>query len=566
VRDERRLARRAARGDRDAFTAIFRRFQPDLYRYCVAILGNPEDAQDALQNTMVKALGTLPGERREIELKPWLYRVAHNESIELIRRRRQSVSLDEHQLPPGVTLAEEVETRQQLRQLLVDVGELPERQRGALVMREAGGLKFEEIGAALGTTPAVARQTVYEARLGLREMEAGRNMECTAVTKALSDGDRRVRRRRDLSAHLKACADCRVFAEGIDSRRHALASISPLPVPVAAALLSTLGGGGGAGAGAGAASGLGGGAGAGSASGIGGAVGAGAGKAIGTTVLLKGAATIVAAAAIGVGGADVAGVLHPAPHKGGSEAPAESATPRGESNDAPPSALAAIPDSASAHLAASGRVSTDRVPAHRTSADQASSPDPVAGAPRPQDPTPHSASSSPGTVAASVGTPVPAPRGGPGAPAGGPGNPSAGPGGEATATTPAAKTPAELPGSAGSPAQLPPSAAHGQETAAANTEKAKSASSPGHSKEEDAAAAPAGPTAPGHPVHPEHPAHPVTPSHPEPSQPPEAAATATTETAAPAATEAEGPTTEVTESDSPGKSGTAPGHEKHDAP
>ncbi len=530
----------------------------------MAILGNPEDAQDALQNTMVKALGALPGERREIELKPWLYRVAHNESIELIRRRRQSVSLDEHQLPPGVTLVEEVETRQRLRQLLVDVGELPQRQRGALVMREAGGLKFEEIGAALGTSPAVARQTVYEARLGLREMDAGRNMECTAVTKALSDGDRRVRRRRDLSAHLKACTDCRVFAEGIDSRRHALASISPLPVPVAAALLKTLGGGGGAGAGA--ASGLGGGAGAGSASGIGGAVGAGAGKAIGTTVLLKGAAAIVAAAAIGVGGADVAGVLHPALNEGGSEAPAESVATHGGSDDAPPSALATIPDSASAHLAASGRVSTDQVSARHTSADQASSPDPVGGAPRPQDSTPDSASSSPDTVASSVGTPVPAPREGPGAPARGPSSASAGPGGEATATTPAAKTPAEIPGSAGSPAQLPPSAAHGQETAPANTEKAKSASSPGHSKEEDAAAAPAGPTAPGHPVHPEHPAHPVTPSHPEPSQPPEAAATATTETAAPAATEAEGPTTEVTESDSPGKSGSSPGHEKHDAP
>ncbi len=203
----------------------------------MAILGNPEDAQDALQNTMVKALGALPGERREIDLKPWLYRIAHNESIELIRRRRQIVSLDEHELPPGMTLTEEVETRRRLRQLLADVGDLPERQRGALLMREAGGLKFEEIATALGTTPAVARQTVYEARLGLREMDAGRNMECTAVTKALSDGDRRVRRRRDITAHLKACPGCRLFAEEIDSRRHALASISPLPVPVAAALL-----------------------------------------------------------------------------------------------------------------------------------------------------------------------------------------------------------------------------------------------------------------------------------------------------------------------------------------
>jgi len=268
VRDERRLARLAARGDRDAFTAIFRRFQQDLYRYCVAILGDPEDAQDALQNTMVKALGALPGERREIDLKPWLYRIAHNESIELIRRRGRDVSLEEDRLPLGATLAEEVETRQRLRQLIADVGALPERQRGALLMREAGGLEFEEIGAALGTSSAVARQTLYEARLGLREMDAGRNMDCTAVTKALSDGDRRTRRRRDISAHFKDCAECRNFAEEIDSRRHALASISPLPAVAAAALLHGLGGGG---AGAGVTAG----AGSSAAGGVGGAVGEG---------------------------------------------------------------------------------------------------------------------------------------------------------------------------------------------------------------------------------------------------------------------------------------------------
>ncbi len=86
---------------------------------------------------MVKALGALPGERREIELKPWLYRIAHDKSIERIPRRRQCVSLDEHELPLRNDLLEEVETRSRLRQLLVDVGELPERQRGALLMREA---------------------------------------------------------------------------------------------------------------------------------------------------------------------------------------------------------------------------------------------------------------------------------------------------------------------------------------------------------------------------------------------------------------------------------------------
>src|SRR3954454_21963123 len=84
-----RLTRRAVGGDERAFAAIFRRYHQSLYRFCLAIVGNPEDAQDALQNTMIKVLRALPGEERKIELKPWLYRIAHNESIDLLRRRRE---------------------------------------------------------------------------------------------------------------------------------------------------------------------------------------------------------------------------------------------------------------------------------------------------------------------------------------------------------------------------------------------------------------------------------------------------------------------------------------------
>src|ERR1051326_7578257 len=84
-----RLARRAAKRDERAFAAIFRRYHQEIYRFCLSILGNAEDARDALQNTMVKALQALPGEERQIELRPWLYRVAHNESIDLVRKRRE---------------------------------------------------------------------------------------------------------------------------------------------------------------------------------------------------------------------------------------------------------------------------------------------------------------------------------------------------------------------------------------------------------------------------------------------------------------------------------------------
>jgi RNA polymerase sigma factor (sigma-70 family) len=100
-----RLTRRACGGDERAFAAIFRRYHQPLYRFCLAIVGNPEDAQDALQNTMVKVLRALPGEERTIELKPWLYRIAHNESIDLLRRRRETRELDTEQPAPGYELA-----------------------------------------------------------------------------------------------------------------------------------------------------------------------------------------------------------------------------------------------------------------------------------------------------------------------------------------------------------------------------------------------------------------------------------------------------------------------------
>src|SRR6185503_19840559 len=94
VLGDERLAQRAAAGDSRAFAAIYRRYQADLYRYCLAIVGNPADAQDALQNTMVQALRALPGEEREINLKPWLYRVARNAAINLLRARRETAEAD----------------------------------------------------------------------------------------------------------------------------------------------------------------------------------------------------------------------------------------------------------------------------------------------------------------------------------------------------------------------------------------------------------------------------------------------------------------------------------------
>src|SRR3954468_9736634 len=220
---DRRLARRASKGDRRAIATIFERYQQELYGFCLGLLGEPQDAQDALQNTMVKVLRALPGEEREISLRPWLYRIAHNEAVELRRRSHQTQVLDGYLVDEQSSVSEQAEQREQLQWLLKDLTDLPERQRAVLVMRELSGLDFAEIGAALDASGAVVRQSLYEARRNLEQMDHGRGMNCGAVARVISDADRRITRRRDIRAHLRDCPNCRRFQDAISRRESVLA-------------------------------------------------------------------------------------------------------------------------------------------------------------------------------------------------------------------------------------------------------------------------------------------------------------------------------------------------------
>jgi hypothetical protein len=199
-------------------------------------------------------------------------------------------------------------------------------------MRELSGLGFDQIGAAFGTSPAVARQTVYEARLGLQQMSEGREMLCEEVCRTLSDGDGRVGRRRDIRAHLRACPACREFREGVTARQRDFAAIAPLPAAAAAGLLhGILGGAHGA-----TVAGLGGGA------GLGGATGAGAaGKALAGSALVKSAATVAVVAVVGVSVADRDGLIHVLPESGNQQQREVPSSPGGSDQGTPASVQSA---------------------------------------------------------------------------------------------------------------------------------------------------------------------------------------------------------------------------------
>jgi RNA polymerase sigma factor (sigma-70 family) len=201
---------------------------------------------------MAKVLLALPGEKREIALKPWLYRIAHNEAIEILRHRRPHAELREATHLAGPALEEHSEQRRRLDELVRDISTLPERQRGALLMRELSGLSYGEIAQAFGTTPAVAKQSVYEARIGLRDQAEGREMDCATVQSAISARDGRVLRGRRIRSHLRSCTICRAFDESIAGRRRDLAAVVPaMPAAAATSVLHGLIGGAGHGAGGG---------------------------------------------------------------------------------------------------------------------------------------------------------------------------------------------------------------------------------------------------------------------------------------------------------------------------
>jgi RNA polymerase sigma factor (sigma-70 family) len=286
-----RLARLVSSGDEQAFATLYERYHQPLYRYCRSMLRHDADAQDALQSAMTGAYAALQRSQRDAPVRPWLFRIAHNESVSVLRRRRPTVELTDDLGATAASVEEHEGYRARLAQLLADLKELPERQRSALVMRELSGLTHEDIAIALGTSLGAAKQTIFEARRALAEFQDGRAMRCEEICRLVSDADGRVLRARRVRAHMRDCSSCRAFASTIPARSADLRALAPpLPAIAAAGVLTRVLGGSSVGGG--------------SAGAVGGAgvIGSMAGKGVTLGLVSKAVAglAIVSAASVGI--------------------------------------------------------------------------------------------------------------------------------------------------------------------------------------------------------------------------------------------------------------------------
>jgi RNA polymerase sigma factor (sigma-70 family) len=343
-------------GNEEAFGAIHDRYRQRLFAYVRQMLspGSRQDAEDVMQDVFVRAYGALRADEREVNVRAWLYRVAHNRCIDHLRRPTPPpAEIFEMSRKPLHDPIVEAQRREDLRRLVEDVGRLPEQQRSALLMREIDGMSYADLASALDVTVPAVKSLLVRARVGLVESAEARDADCCEIRDdLLGSYDRGVKASGRARKHMRSCVGCREYREALRGMRRSFAALTPVSAGLLGSVAASLGiGGGGAAAG-------------GAAAGGGGATaGALAGGTLATATGAK-VAAVVCTAALTAGGAVE---VHKLKHRSPAPAPAVAAAAA-----APPVRLAP---------AAPAPLATKPV-LHRTHAEATVTPEPAAKARR----------------------------------------------------------------------------------------------------------------------------------------------------------------------------------------
>ena len=249
LRSDPHLIARIRAGDVSAFEVVYERHLPGILSFCRHMLGSREEAEDAVQQVFASAHSHLQGHDRDIDFKPWLYAVARNRCLSMLRARRD----DEHASEVEVSTAglhEDVERRADLRNLLSDLGDLPETQRAALVLTELQALTHEQVAQVLDCDTAGVKGLVFRARSGLIERREAREASCHEIRAELATARGGAFRRGRLRHHLGGCPSCTAFLEDLRRQRKMMALVLPVvpSVGLKGSVLGVLGLSGGAGA------------------------------------------------------------------------------------------------------------------------------------------------------------------------------------------------------------------------------------------------------------------------------------------------------------------------------
>lgn len=232
-----RLVEQIRAGNEAAFEVAFQRHGPSILSFCRHMLRSRDDAEDVVQHTFAAAYSGLLAGEREIALKPWLFAIARNRCVSLLRRPHHEVAEDVELSTAGLT--DQVERRAEMRELLGDVAQLPAEQRASLLLVEIGDLSQAEVAKVLGCEVSRVKALVYRGRQSLIERRDARATPCDEIREQLANLRGGALRRSALRHHLRDCPGCTAFQAKVKQQRSMFAAALPV-IPSAGLKASVL--------------------------------------------------------------------------------------------------------------------------------------------------------------------------------------------------------------------------------------------------------------------------------------------------------------------------------------
>jgi RNA polymerase sigma-70 factor (ECF subfamily) len=162
------LVERAARGDSRAFALLVEQYKAMVYTTALRLLRDPGTADDAAQNTFIKAYAALPGFQGKSKFSSWLYRICYNTCISELRRRRPETGLEDADPATRAGPAEEFRSRDIQAAIQEEIDRLPDDYRAMITLYHLNGLAYNEIADLTRRPMGTVKATIHRARALLR--------------------------------------------------------------------------------------------------------------------------------------------------------------------------------------------------------------------------------------------------------------------------------------------------------------------------------------------------------------------------------------------------------------
>lgn len=163
------------KGNTSSFSEIIKCYEKSIYSYLYRLTGSREDAADLTQETFIKAYNNLHRFNTDMDFRPWIYRIAHNNYINHIKAKKEYIPIDDEEFPDSTTPEDIIIERDSIKSIDLILRDIPYIYRAVFVLRIIDDLSFKEIGSILKISESSARMRYLRVRKRLSGILKGGN-------------------------------------------------------------------------------------------------------------------------------------------------------------------------------------------------------------------------------------------------------------------------------------------------------------------------------------------------------------------------------------------------------